>query len=438
MSAGPQKVMVVVGARPNFMKMGPVMAALKRRPDSFAPLLVHTGQHYDAAMSQIFLEELGIGEPDYSLGAGRMAGKGQTARIMERLRPVIEEEEPDLILVPGDVTSTLAASLVAIDMGIPLGHVEAGLRSFDDGMPEEWNRVLTDSASDLLFTHSPEAREYLLSEGCADSAIHYVGNTMIDTLVALRHRIEDRHSARSHGVEPGEYLLVTLHRPALVDGPMLEEVMEHLAQLSHEIPVLFPVHPRTRKSIQAMASVDGAAGLHMIEPQGYLDFLSLLEDAAGVLTDSGGIQEEATFLNVPCLTLRANTERPATVATGTNMLLGLRPDRIAEVPARLEQVRAQPRRMPPLWDGRAAERIANVLVTEPLHAHDTAAQPAAHTLGVAAGAHELMLAARELEDAARALELDGQALELDGLDPAKIAPAWVAPARVAPAEPANS
>ncbi|HYI38539.1 MAG TPA: UDP-N-acetylglucosamine 2-epimerase (non-hydrolyzing) [Thermoleophilaceae bacterium] len=383
-SAKPQKVAVVVGARPNFMKMGPVMAALKQHPDSFDPLLVHTGQHYDATMSKVFLEELGIGDPDYSLGAGQGGDGNQTVRIMERLRPVFERERPDLILVPGDVTSTLAAALVAVDMGITLGHVEAGLRSFDDGMPEEWNRVLTDSASDLLFTHSPEAREYLLSEGCPERSIHYVGNTMIDTLVALRHRVQDQQSALQHGMTAGEYLLVTLHRPALVDGPLLEPVMEELVRLSAEIPVLFPVHPRTRKAIQRMDCVAGAAGLRLVEPQGYLSFLSLLEDAQGVLTDSGGIQEEATYLGVPCLTLRENTERPATVTTGTNMLLGLRPHMVAEVPALLEEIRAKPSRVPPLWDGRAAERIVNVLAAQPLHAGATAAAPAAHRQGHAA------------------------------------------------------
>lgn len=390
--AGPQKVLVVVGARPNFMKMGPVMAQLKRRPDSFAPLLVHTGQHYDAAMSKIFLEELGIGDPDYSLGTGGPDGN-TTREIMDRLRPVIEAEQPDLILVPGDVTSTLAASLVAIDMGIPLGHVEAGLRSFDDGMPEEWNRVLTDSASDLLFTHSPEAREYLLSEGCADRAIHYVGNTMIDTLVALRHRVDEQRSAERHGVTAGDYLLVTLHRPALVDGPQLGAVLQELSRLSKRMPVLFPVHPRTRKAIERLNGHGVAPGVQMVEPLGYLEFLSLMQDASGVLTDSGGIQEEATYLGVPCLTLRENTERPATVATGTNMLLGLKPEKIAETPGFLQEVREQRTRMPPLWDGLASERIVNVLLGEPLHAGGIAAGGTAHREGDAA--HELVLAAQK-------------------------------------------
>jgi UDP-N-acetylglucosamine 2-epimerase (non-hydrolysing) len=388
-----QKVLVVVGARPNFMKMGPVMAALKRRPETFDARLVHTGQHYDAVMSKVFLQELGIGEPDYSLGPGRDEGGNPTVRIMERLRPVFEEERPDLVLVPGDVTSTLAAALLAIDMCIPLGHVEAGLRSFDDDMPEEWNRVLTDRASDLLFTHSPEAREYLLSEGCAESAIHFVGNTMIDTLVALRDRIREQGGARGHGVRPGDYLLVTLHRPALVDGPLLEPVMDQLVRLAQEMPILFPVHPRTAKAIRQMECMAAAPGLRMVDPLGYLEFLSLMEDASGVLTDSGGIQEEATYLGVPCLTLRDNTERPATVATGTNMLLGLRPERVAEVPAALEQVRAQAVRKPPLWDGRASERIVNVLATQPLHATHVASNGAAHRTGN--GAHELVLAAQE-------------------------------------------
>ena len=305
---------------------------------------MHTGQHYDAAMSKVFLEELGIGDPDYSLGAGQGGTGNPTVRIMERLRPVFERERPDLILVPGDVTSTLAAALVAIDMGIPLGHVEAGLRSFDDGMPEEWNRVLTDSASDLLFTHSPEAREYLLSEGCAERSIHYVGNTMIDTLVALRDRIHEQRSAQRHGMTAGEYLLVTLHRPALVDGPLLEPVMEELARLSEEIPVLFPVHPRTRKAIERMDCVAGATGLRLVEPLGYLEFLSLLAEARRACSPTrAASRRRPRILGVPCLTLRDNTERPVTVATGTNMLLGLRPERVAEVPVLLEEIRAQPR-----------------------------------------------------------------------------------------------
>jgi UDP-N-acetylglucosamine 2-epimerase (non-hydrolysing) len=354
------KILSVVGTRPNFMKTGPVQAALAKHPDEFETVLVHTGQHYDAAMSDIFFEELGIGPPDYMLDVGSGTHSEQTARVMERLEPVLEAERPDLVLVPGDVNSTLAASLVASKMDLPVGHIEAGLRSFDRTMPEEINRVLTDQVSELLFTHSPEAEQHLLAEGSAPEAIHYVGNTMIDTLVALRARIEAEGAIAKRDLEPGGFVLVTLHRPALVDGPLLEEVVGQLAALAREVPVVFPAHPRTQKGIERL----GAAvsdGLETIDPVGYLEFLNLLSGAAAVLTDSGGIQEEATFLGIPCLTLRDNTERPVTVSMGTNELLGLRPERIAELQTLIEEIRAREAKVPPLWDGAAADRIVEVL-----------------------------------------------------------------------------
>jgi len=238
--------------------------------------------------------------------------------------------------------------------------VEAGLRSFDRSMPEEINRILTDQVSEMLFTHSPEAEQYLLAEGRKPENIHYVGNTMIDTLVALRPRIEADGSMAARGLEPGNFVLVTLHRPALVDGPMLADAVDQLARLAREMPVFFPAHPRTRKAIERLG-LEIPAGLEIVEPLGYLEFLNLLSRAAAVLTDSGGIQEEATFLGIPCATLRDNTERPVTVSMGTNVLLGLRPDRIGEVPALIEEVRGREATVPPLWDGAAAPRIVEVL-----------------------------------------------------------------------------
>jgi UDP-N-acetylglucosamine 2-epimerase (non-hydrolysing) len=342
------------------MKVAPVARELGRRPTEFEHVLVHTGQHYDDSMSQIFFEQLGVGKPDHYLDVGSGSHAQQTARVMQRLEPLLVELAPDVVLVPGDVNSTMAAALVAVKLGLPVGHIEAGLRSFDRTMPEEINRVVTDAVSDLLFIHSPEARDHLLREGARPDAIHYVGNTMIDTLVRLREEFEAMGLAERFGLARGSYLLVTLHRPALVDGELLEDAMAALASLADGLPVIFPVHPRTRTAL-ADAGIDARdGGLRLVEPLGYLEFLSLVGDAAGVLTDSGGIQEETTFLGVPCFTLRENTERPVTIEMGTNQLLGLAPQRIAEIP-RLLANGASRREVPPLWDGRAAERIAAVL-----------------------------------------------------------------------------
>lgn len=355
------KVLGVVGTRPNFMKMAPVLTRLEARSDEFEVRLVHTGQHYDAAMSDVFFRELAMRTPDHLLDVGPGTHAQQTARVMERLEPVLIEEAPAVLLVPGDVNSTLAAALVAAKLEIPIGHIEAGLRSFDRSMPEEVNRIVTDRLSELLFTHSPEAERHLLSEGAEPSSIHYVGNTMIDTLVALRAQIDAEAGASERGLTPGDYVLVTLHRPALVDGPLLAEAVAGLTELARTVRVVFPVHPRTRKAIERLDPVSAADGLRLLEPLGYLEFLRLLRDAAAVLTDSGGIQEEATFLGIPCLTLRDNTERPVTISMGTNVLLGLRPERIAELPEIVDEVRARVTTVPPLWDGQAAGRIADVL-----------------------------------------------------------------------------
>jgi UDP-N-acetylglucosamine 2-epimerase (non-hydrolysing) len=368
-----RRVLSVVGTRPNLMKTAPVVAALERRADEFEHVLVHTGQHYDAVMSDVFFEELGIPAPDHFLEVGSGSHSQQTARVMERLEPVLMETEPDVVLVPGDVNSTMAAAIVAAKLWIPVGHVEAGLRSFDRTMPEETNRVVTDSISQLLFIHSPEARDNLLREGHSEGAIHYVGNTMIDTLVAMQPRIAELGSPAAHGVEPGSYVVVTLHRPALVDGPLLADAMAALASLSEELTVVFPIHPRTRAAIEAQRIDVSAPRLRLIDPVGYLEFIGLVADAAAVLTDSGGIQEETTFLGVPCFTLRDNTERPVTVAMGTNVLLGLKPERIAELPGLIETARDREGRVPPLWDGEAAERVVDVLARAELDATAPAA-----------------------------------------------------------------
>jgi UDP-N-acetylglucosamine 2-epimerase (non-hydrolysing) len=355
---GALRFLSVVGTRPNLVKMAPVVAELRRRIPDARHVVVHTGQHYDRLLSDVFVDELDLPAPDYTLGVGSGTHAEQTARVLERLEPVLIAERPNLVLVPGDVNSTLAAALAAAKLVIPLAHVESGLRSFDSTMPEEINRVLTDRLSELLFLHSDEAVDNLSAEGLPGDRMHFVGNTMIDTLVALEPRFRSLDAAATYGVRPGEFLLVTLHRPALVDGELLEPTIDALGAVARELPVVFPVHPRTRKAIGRR---EIPAGVRLLQPLGYFEFLSLACDAAGVLTDSGGVQEETTYLNVPCFTLRANTERPITIRRGTNTLLGLEPERIREVPTLLAArglARAEP---PPLWDGRAAERIVDVL-----------------------------------------------------------------------------
>lgn len=351
------RIVHVLGTRPNFVKMAPVIAAARERLGPEASVVVHTGQHYDRAMSEIFFEELGVPEPDHMLGVGSGSHAAQTARVIERLEPVLRSEKPDLVLVPGDVNSTLAAAICAERLGIPLGHVESGLRSFDRTMPEEINRIVADHFSELLFTHSPEAEENLRAEGVDLSRLHFVGNTMIDTLVALEERFRAREAARELGAEPGSYLLVTLHRPALVDGPQLADAIAALGDVGEIMPVVFPVHPRTR----SMLAAPPPASVRLVDPVGYLDFLSLEADAAAVLTDSGGIQEETSYLGIPCFTLRDNTERPVTLRAGTNTLLGLAPERIKEIPALLADAPAEQSQPPDRWDGHAAERVAAVL-----------------------------------------------------------------------------
>jgi UDP-N-acetylglucosamine 2-epimerase (non-hydrolysing) len=360
-SARALNVMYIMGARPNFVKMAPVITEVRRVLPGGHHILVHTGQHYDPMMSAVIMEELGLPSPDYVLRVGSASHAVQTARAMERIEAVIDIERPDLVIVSGDVNSTLAATLVAVKLGVPLAHVEAGLRSFDRTMPEEINRIVADAFSDHLFIHSDEARENLQAEGIAPDRIHFVGNTMIDTLVAMEDRFRGLGAASRLGLSAGEYLLVTLHRPALVDGPMLFDVLDQLSRIAPEVPVVFPVHPRTRKRMESIAL---GPAVRLLDPLGYLEFLSLEADAGAVLTDSGGVQEESTYLGIPCFTLRENTERPVTVRAGTNTLLGLDPSRIADIPTAVRQGVHSVHR-PPGWDGHAAERIAAVICGEP-------------------------------------------------------------------------
>ncbi len=364
------RIAYVVGARPNFVKMAPVISELRRRIPDGHHVLIHTGQHYDRLMSDIFLEELSVPTPDHMLGVGSASHAVQTARVMERIEPILIEERPELVIVPGDVNSTLAATLVAVKLGIPVAHLESGLRSFDRTMPEEINRIIADEFSEYLFLHSEEAIENLLAEGIAKNRMHFIGNTMIDSLVAMEERFRNSHTATALGAKPGDYLLVTLHRPALVDGPLLAEVVSRLNHVSRELPILFPVHPRTRKTMRQM-DLKVTDAIQLIEPVSYLEFLSLEAEARAVLTDSGGVQEETTYLGVPCFTLRNNTERPVTVRAGTNTLLGLEPSRIDEIIPGLAQPKTS-LEPPPLWDGHAAGRLADTLQAvedRPVQAH---------------------------------------------------------------------
>jgi UDP-N-acetylglucosamine 2-epimerase (non-hydrolysing) len=352
------RIICVAGARPNYMKIKPVMTALE---DAGAEVvLVHTGQHYDVAMNDIFFDELGIRAPDYSLGVGSGSHATQTGRVMTEFEPLVDRISPDAVVVVGDVNSTLACSLVAAKAGSLVAHVEAGLRSRDWTMPEEINRVVTDRISDYLFAPSPDAVDNLRAEGYREDQIHLVGNVMVDTLLANLDRARARDVHAQLGLTRGGYGLVTLHRPANVDDPaMLEGLLGALTEIATHCPLVFPVHPRARLAIDSLGV---PAGVQLIPPAGYLDFIALQADAALILTDSGGVQEESTVLGVPCLTLRDNTERPITVSEGTNRLVGRDPGTI--VAASLETLAAPPApRRPQLWDGHAGERIAEILLS---------------------------------------------------------------------------
>lgn len=354
-------VLHVVGARPNFMKAAPVLAALAR-VSGVRQTLIHTGQHYDSNMSDVFLQQLDMPPPDLNLDVGSGSHARQTAEIMSRFEPVVTERRPDLVLVYGDVNSTVAAALVCSKLQVRVGHVEAGLRSRDRSMPEEINRIITDQLSDLLFTPSADADENLQHEGIDASKIHRVGNVMIDTLVRL---LPQSLSYKPHHL-PARYALVTLHRPSNVDDPSrLRELLATLAELSKDLAILFPVHPRTRQRISELDLSPTAARLCLTDPKSYLEFLALQQGATVVITDSGGMQEETSFLGVPCLTLRENTERPITVSLGTNQLIGRDISLLKSEVRRILAGDTKKASPIPLWDGHAADRIAQVVVRGP-------------------------------------------------------------------------
>ncbi len=370
------KVILVAGARPNFMKIAPIMATMANEV-RVEPYLVHTGQHYDQRMSKLFFEELGIPKPDIDLGVGSGSHAVQTAETIRRFEPVCVDQRPDWVVVVGDVNSTIACALVATKLGVRVAHVEAGLRSFDRTMPEEINRVLTDRISDLLFTTEPSGNTNLAAEGVEPVRVRFVGNVMIDTLLAHRQRAAASTLLDRLGLGgadgPQPYGVVTLHRPANVDTEAsLGGILGALAEIGETLPLVFPVHPRTAKQIDrfglnrlfAAGTLlgEGRSGLFAIEPQGYLDFLHLMANSRIVLTDSGGLQEETTVLGVPCVTLRDNTERPVTCDQGTNVLAGTDPAAILAA-ARATLADPPTGRIPELWDGHASERIVDALVT---------------------------------------------------------------------------
>ncbi len=351
------KILHVVGARPNFMKAGPVWHALSRRP-GISQTLVHTGQHFDHNMSDVFFIELGIPNPDFNLNVGSGSHAQQTASIMSRFEPVVLEQRPDVVVVYGDVNSTVSAALVCAKLGIRIAHVEAGLRSFDWDMPEEINRVVTDRIADILFTPSEDADRNLKCEGVAENRISFVGNVMIDSLI----RLLPAAMRYQHPDLPQRYALVTLHRPSNVDNMgSLATILQSLRKLSSELPIVFPVHPRTRARIAEFGLENDS--LYMLDPVPYIEFLALQKHATMVITDSGGIQEETTFLGVPCLTVRNNTERPITVTLGTNVLVGQDPSALHSEGLRILSGNAKKGLVPPLWDGQTGERIADVLQT---------------------------------------------------------------------------
>jgi len=358
------KIANIVGARPNLMKIAPLMEAYAAAPE-IEPLLVHTGQHYDRNMSDLFFRELGIPEPDLNLGVGSGSHAEQTAEIMKAFEPIVIGERPDCVLVVGDVNSTIACGLVAVKLGVRLVHVEAGLRSFDRSMPEEINRILTDSISDLLFCTEQSGVENLRREGVPSEKVHLVGNVMIDTMLHHRARAEASTVLEELGLTPDGYAVLTLHRPANVDDPaILGQLLDAIEVIQRDLTVVFPAHPRTRAQLaesDLAARVASLGGLRILEPVGYLDFLKLMSGARLVLTDSGGIQEETTILRVPCITLRESTERPVTVEVGSNQVVGRDPQRILAAYRGVMSGEKVGGGIPPLWDGRSAARIVEIL-----------------------------------------------------------------------------
>jgi len=369
------RVFCVVGARPNMMKVAPILRAMQADSKHFSPVLVHTGQHYDYAMSQVFFEQLNMPDPDYNLEVGSGTHHAQTAEVIRRFGEVVEKDRPDLVLVVGDVNSTLACALVAAKENILVAHVEAGLRSFDRTMPEEINRLVTDSISDFLFITEESARVNLKNEGVADNKVFFTGNVMIDSVVSSLDVARRSNVRESYGLKPLDYAILTLHRPSNVgDAVQLRRTLEAVATVGRELPVIFPAHPRTANKLREMdiqlkfiedGIKVGDSGIWAIPPAPYIDFLGLVDSSAMVITDSGGIQEETTYLGVPCLTYRDNTERPATVTHGTNQLIGANPENLVsaalEVLSRGKRKSEEKHEVPPLWDGMTASRILDVL-----------------------------------------------------------------------------
>jgi UDP-N-acetylglucosamine 2-epimerase (non-hydrolysing) len=365
------KVINVAGARPNFMKVAPIVAAMKRRSGEFQSVLVHTGQHYDARMSEAFFRDLGMPEPDVDLGVGSASHAVQTAGVIQAFEPYVINEKPDWVIVVGDVNSTVACALVCAKLGVKVAHVEAGLRSRDRTMPEEINRILTDQIAELLLTPSPDANENLRAEGIPEERIRFVGNIMIDSLFANLERSQNSQVLSELNLRPRGYAALTLHRPSNVDEKgAFARILDALEEISQRVPIIFPAHPRTRRMIDELGLTERTEkirNLMLIDPLGYLDFLNLVSKATLVLTDSGGIQEETTVLGIPCITLRENTERPITVEMGTNTLAGTDTDRIVAVANRAldnppDQLNL---RVPPLWDGKTADRILDALSEPP-------------------------------------------------------------------------
>ncbi len=361
-----KKILCIVGARPNFMKMAPIYEKLAQQKD-IKPILLHTGQHYDSAMSKIFFEELGMPAPAINLEVGSGTQAEQTAKIMLSIEPILKKEKPDVVLVVGDVNSTLAAAVVAAKEHIPIAHIEAGLRSFNWEMPEEINRVVTDRLSQYLFCTEKSAIENLKAEGVPQNKIFFVGNTMIDTLLKHKTIAEKKQEVLQNlSIQKGEYALVTLHRPEAVDKKdILSNLVEALDEVQSRIPIIWPIHPRTLNKIKEFgfeSILHNMPNLQLIEPRGYLEFLCLQIYAKVVLTDSGGIQEETTTLGVPCLTLRGETERPVTVNEGTNILVGIDKARIVAETMRVLAGHIKKGRIPELWDGKASSRIVEILL----------------------------------------------------------------------------
>ena len=362
-----KKIVNIVGARPNFMKMAPVHKRMLASSE-FEPTLIHTGQHYDEAMSKTFFIDLGMPEPDIYLGVGSGSHAEQTGAILIKIEKVMMDLHPDLVIVVGDVNSTIAASLVAAKAGIPVAHIESGLRSFDRSMPEEINRICSDAIAEMLFVTEPSGRDNLLREGKNDQQIHFVGNVMIDSLVDHLEKSNSSTVLKDFSLKPQGYSLLTLHRPSNVDDPAtLSRILDAIEIIQRELPLIFPIHPRTRKMIDSFGfseKVNDMSGLVFSEPLRYLDFLHLMANARLVLTDSGGIQEETTYLGIPCLTLRENTERPITTEIGTNKLVGMDTRKIViEAFLALNGKQAQGS-IPSLWDGKASERIVQILRSE--------------------------------------------------------------------------